>query len=109
MFDPKITKGKWEIDKEKCGKLIEFEEDAHYSIARGDPSNNSWVTSPHEDAIAISAVPELLAIYKAARNINGLEGKLMRVNKDGSEDYEICDKLYKLSKAIKHLEDMHCK
>jgi len=95
MFDPKITEGEWNIDqcilKDSNGKEI-----ADMVLTHGD------------NAKTIAAVPELLEVYKAAKNIDGLEGELININEEGTEDYVICNKLAKLSKAIKKLEEMHC-
>lgn len=56
MFDPKISKGKWEIYSAVNSRVLGiFQED---NIIK-DPSSEDW------DAVV--AVPELLEVYKAAK------------------------------------------
>tara|TARA_R110000744_G_C19367560_1_gene562054 strand:+ start:1420 stop:1776 length:357 start_codon:yes stop_codon:yes gene_type:complete len=104
MFNPEITEGNWFMGKEiPCSisgnptiSIGHFEADCHYE----DTMCEIWsdnIAEYKENAEAIIAVPELLKVYKAAK-------EYMSIHE--SEDNE--RRAGNLAKSIKKLEDMHC-
>lgn len=96
MFDPKITEGPWEFDaqfNDFVGEYSSCINDGHVLYADDEPLE----FSNHEDKKAIAAVPELLEVYKAAKNYIGT---------DGLDRGLFFTK--KLEDAVKALEDRHC-
>jgi len=108
MFNPKITPGEWVHTPGWKGKPVPY-----VRLGEENVGFHVWGDNDEEDAKAIAAVPELLAVYKAATHLKGTEKKWefnhennVVIFEDGEEFLEMS---LSLVKAIEKLEKMHCK
>ena len=103
-FNPKITPGPWNCEDTR-NVMMKRKQIA--SI----PSNFLRQGKVDiQNAMAIVAVPELLEVYKTARELKGDTAKWV-INKDGSvtfrEGTPFLECVLKMGRAIENLEKMH--
>jgi len=93
MFNPKITEGEWVLLN-----IANRNDAIGMKIGVKEIRFLDW---PKEDMKAIAAVPELLKVYKAAREV--VDAAIVVAQ---GESYGELDSLYE---AIENLEKKHCK